>query len=114
MAGRPVCSMVLLSLAGCMGADICGWLAKGGSARLHLTSQLNATGATRPACSYMSPEVFTHYDVSPALDIYSFGIIGEHGFLAPRMPCQYRGGAGWLCSMLHPASLSWQTLPPGA
>jgi serine/threonine-protein kinase len=24
----------------------------------------------------MSPEVFTRYDVSPALDVYSFGIIG--------------------------------------
>ena len=31
------------------------------------------------ARSYMSPEVFTRYDVSPALDIYSFGIIGEPG-----------------------------------
>ena len=30
-----------------------------------------------PGCSYMSPELFLHDDVSPALDIYSFGIIRE-------------------------------------
>jgi hypothetical protein len=28
-------------------------------------------------CSYMSPELFMHDDVSPALDVYSFGIIRE-------------------------------------
>lgn len=36
----------------------------------HRTSEVKGT------ISYMSPEVFTHYDVSPALDIYSFGIVG--------------------------------------
>lgn len=36
-------------------------------------------------CSYMSPEVFTRYDVSPALDVYSFGIIGERGSRVQRL-----------------------------
>ena len=58
---------------------------------MYLTNQLDATDATRPACSYMSPEVFTHYDVSPALDIYSFGIVGEQ--VSWHLECRARAGA---------------------
>ncbi|PSC73919.1 Dual specificity phosphatase 12 [Micractinium conductrix] len=37
--------------------------------------QSHKTSTVKGTLSYMSPEVFTHDDISPALDIYSLGII---------------------------------------
>ncbi len=45
-------------------------------ASLALQAPRNPATLTTP-CRYMSPEVFMYDDISPALDIYSLGIIRE-------------------------------------
>lgn len=48
------------------------------------------SAALPAACSYMSPEVFVHNDISPQLDIYSLGIIREWPFSCRGTACGAR------------------------
>ena len=51
-----------------------------------------------PGCSYMSPELFLHDDVSPALDVYSFGIIREWPLRSRQLACSCNPAA---CMLGH-------------